>query len=55
MLGTQAELEHRAAFHHWGDDVAIAPSPHLCEKRFLRLAKHLGFVRQKVAKPGYAT
>jgi hypothetical protein len=31
--------------------MAVAPTAHLGEDRFLRLSQHLGLVRQTVAKP----
>src|SRR5436309_2901266 len=50
LVDAKAEVEHVHVLDQRRDDVTVAPSPHLAEKRFLRLAEDLGLVREQVAK-----
>ena len=45
LLDAKTEVEHVHRLHERGDDVAVAPTSHLGEKRFLRFAQDLGLER----------
>src|SRR5260370_5170809 len=54
LLDPEAEVEDVHVLDEWRDDVAVAPTPHLGEERFLRLAKDLRLEGKQVAEAGHA-
>src|SRR5207247_11415502 len=53
LVDAEAQVEHVHALDQGRDDVAVAPSPHLGQERFLRLAKDLRLGGKEVAKAGH--